>query len=57
MIIHRKQNETNYKTKFSISPISKDEIEKKKKFKKNRLIDFLKFNNRFFFFKILFFTI
>ena len=54
MIIHRKQNETNYKTKFSISPISKDEIEKKNKFKKNRLIDFLKFNNRFFFSKFCF---
>jgi len=34
MIIHRKQNETNYKTKFSISPISKDEIEKKKNLRK-----------------------
>jgi hypothetical protein len=28
MIIHRKQNETNYEIKFSISPISKDEIKK-----------------------------
>jgi hypothetical protein len=55
MIIHRKQNETNYKTKFSISPISKDEIEKKNKFKNNRLIDFLKFNNRFFFQNFVFY--